>query len=219
MRQTARSACALALAMVAWVCSPLAARAADYNESTSGDLSGVAAAPTPWALDLGANVLIGTAGLNFNTGVNDYDLVAFTVPAGLRLDSVVLTNYQNANAFGASFFALQAGTPWLDGFGFDIGGNFLMGWAHGDSTMEDVDLLHKIQDHANDPPFAIPLASGTYTMLIQDTDTTFDYTLTFHASQVPEPASAALLAIGGYWLLLRIGRMSASISARRLLRR
>jgi hypothetical protein len=189
--------------MVAWGCSPLVARAAAYTESINGDLSGVAAAPTLWTLELGANPLTGTAGANFNTGVNDFDLVAFTVPAGLRLDSILVTNYQNVDPFALAFVGLQAGTPWLDGFGFNIGGNYLMGWAHVDSTMEDVDLLYKIQDHANDPPFAIPLASGTYTMLIQDIDTSFDYTLTFHASAVPEPSAAALLAIGGLWLVRR----------------
>ena len=197
MRQTPCLGRVLALAVVALGCSAAAARAAAYTESIDGDLSGVAAAPTPWALGSGANVLTGTAGANFNTGANDFDLVAFTVPAGLQLDSIVATNYQNIDPFALAFFGLQAGTPWLDGFGFSISGNFLMGWAHVDSTMQGVDMLAKIQDHANDPPFAIPLASGTYTMLIQDIDTSFDYTLTFHASAVPEPSAAALLAIGG----------------------
>jgi hypothetical protein len=197
MRQTACLGRALALAVVALGCSAAVGRAAAYVESIQGDLSGVAAAPTPWVLELGANPLTGTAGVNLNTGANDYDLVAFTVPAGLRLDSILVTNYQNANPFALAFFGLQAGTPWLDGFGFNIGGNFLMGWSHLDSTMVDVDLLYAIQDHANDPPFAIPLGSGAYTMLIQDVDTSFDYTLTFYAaSTVPEPSTAALLAIG-----------------------
>ena len=197
MRQTACLGRALALAVVALGYSAAVARAAAYTESINGDLSGVAAAPTPWALELGANPLTGTAGANFNAGVTDYDLVAFTVPAGLRLDSILVTNYQNANPFALAFFGLQAGTPWLDGFGFNIGGTFLMGWSHLDSTMVDVDLLYAIQDHANDPPFAIPLGSGAYTLLIQDVDTTFDYTLTFHASAVPEPSTAALLAVAG----------------------
>jgi hypothetical protein len=197
MRQTACLGRALALAVVALGNSAVVARAAAYTESIQGDLSGVAAAPTPWVLELGANPLTGTAGVNLNTGANDYDLVAFTVPTGLRLDSILVTNYQNANPFALAFFGLQAGTPWLDGFGFNIGGNFLMGWSHLDSTMVDVDLLYAIQDHANDPPFAIPLGSGAYTMLIQDVDTTFDYTLTFYtASAVPEPSTAALLAVG-----------------------
>jgi len=216
MRQTARSACALTLTVVAWACSPLAARAADYNESTSGDLSGVAASPTPWALSPGANVLAGAAGTNFNTGVNDYDLVAFTVPVGLQLDSILATSYQNVSPFGLSFVGLQAGSPWLDGLGYGVGGGFVMGWSHFDHTAVGADLLAGMQEHANDPPFAIPLASGTYTMLIQDVDTEFDYTLTFNVTSVPEPASAALLAIGGLWLLPRGGRTSAQASGARL---
>lgn len=197
MRQSACWGRALALAVVALGCSAAVASAAAYTESIQGDLSGVAASPTPWALSLGANPLTGTAGTNLNTGSNDYDLVAFTVPAGLRLDSILVTNYENVDPFALAFFALQAGTPWLDGFGFDIGGNFLMGWSHIDRSMEDVDLLYKIQEHANEPPFDIPLGSGAYTLLIQDIDTTFDYTLTFHVAAVPEPSAAALLAIGG----------------------
>jgi hypothetical protein len=197
MRQSVCLGRALALAVVALGCSAAIARAAAYTESINGDLSGVAAAPTPWTLELGANPLTGTAGVNVNAGAIDYDLVAFTVPAGLRLDSILVTNYQNIDPFALAFFGLQAGTPWLDGFGFNVGGNFLMGWSHLDSTMVDVDLLYEIQDHANDPPFAIPLGSGTYTMLIQDVDTSFDYTLTFYAaSTVPEPSTAALLAVG-----------------------
>jgi hypothetical protein len=210
MRQAACSISALAFTLAAWVCTVGAARAAGYAESINGDLSGVAAAPTPWALSLGANVLTGTAGANFNTGANDYDLVAFTVPAGLRLDSILVTNYQNANPFGLAFFGLQAGTPWLDGFGFNVGGNSLMGWSHLDSTMVDVDLLYEIQDHANDPPFAIPLSSGAYTMLIQDVDTSFDYTLTFYASAVPEPSTAALLAVGAVGRCRARGRRRSS---------
>lgn len=197
MRQSACWGRALALAVVALGCSAAVANAAAYTESIQGDLSGVAASPTPWALGLGANPLSGTAGANFNTGANDYDLVAFTVPAGMRLDSILVTNYENVDPFALAFFALQAGTPWLDGFGFDIGGNFLMGWSHIDRSMEDVDLLYKIQEHANEPPFDIPLGSGAYTLLIQDIDTTFDYTLTFHVAAVPEPSAVALLAIGG----------------------
>jgi hypothetical protein len=197
MRQSASFGRALALAAVTLGCSAVVARAAAYTESIDGDLSGVAASPTPWVLGLGANPLSGTAGTNFNAGVNDYDLVAFTVPAGLRLDSIRVTNYQNVDPFAIAFFALQAGTPWLDGFGFDIGGNYLMGWSHIDSTMVDDDLLDKIQEHANEPPFDIPLGSGAYTMLIQDIDTTFDYTLTFQVTAVPEPSTAALVAVGG----------------------
>lgn len=196
MRVSACSLRALALSAMAIACSAGAAGAASYTESVDGDLSGVAASPTPWALGVGANPLTGTAGTNFNTGAGDYDLVSFTLPAGLRLDSITVTNYQNVDPFALAFFGLQAGTPWLDGFGFNITGTFLMGWAHLDSSMEGVDLLAKIQDHANDPPFAIPLSSGTYTLLIQDIDTTFDYTLTFNASAVPEPSSLALAAVG-----------------------
>ncbi|WP_428307255.1 PEP-CTERM sorting domain-containing protein [Lacipirellula sp.] len=168
------------------------AAAASYNESIQGELSSVAASPTPFVLEAGANALIGSAGTDHSVGTVDYDLVALTIPAGLQLDSITIVSYSNQSAFGASFFALQPGSPWLDGFGFDILGFSLMGWAHVHASDTGSDLLPMIHENANPPEFTVPVASGVYTMLMEDIDTPFNYSLLFNVSAVPEPSSLAL---------------------------
>jgi MYXO-CTERM domain-containing protein len=184
----------LALAAMNWSPRPLAA--ANYDETVQGDLSGAPAAPTAWVLAPGANVLSGRAGRNAQAGTEDYDLTAISILPGQQLDSVIVTSYKNQNEFAIAFFALQAGSPWMDALGSDVGGEHLMGYSHLESSMTGIDLLPEFQSHASDPVFAVPLASGVYTMLIQDIDTTFDYALTFNVSSVPEPASASLAVLG-----------------------
>jgi len=187
-------AIAVVVALLGWWTSMRGAHAASYDEAILGDLSGVAAAPTPWVLEAGANSLVGTAGRNVLAETADYDLVSIEIPAGHQLDSITLVSYTNPDIFAMSFIGLQAGSPWLDGFGFDIAGDWLMGWTHIQTPMAGVDLLPLIQSHANPPEFTLPLTSGVYTMLFEDVDTTISYSLLYHVSAVPEPGSIALLA-------------------------
>jgi MYXO-CTERM domain-containing protein len=191
---------AIVVVLLAWCATSRVAWAAAYDESILGDLSDVPAAPTPWTLAAGANQLSGTAGTNALFGTADYDLVALEVPAGHQLDSITIVSYSNPDIFAMSFVGLQAGSPWLDGLGFDIGGYSLMGWAHVQTHMGGMDLLAMIQDHANPPGFSIPLPSGVYTMLIEDVDTMISYALQFNVSAVPEPAGAALALAGALGL-------------------
>jgi hypothetical protein len=170
------------------------AMAANYHEAVDGDLSSVAVSPTAWNLTAGANTITGSAGTNHAAGTVDYDLLAFTVPAGHQLDSITILSYSNESEFGASFFGLQADSPWYDGFGWNIGGYWLMGYAHVQASNVGTDLLPRIHENAPPPEFTIPLASGVYTMLIEDIDTPFNYSLQFNvsAASVPEPSSLAI---------------------------
>ena len=189
-----RLALVVAVALLGWCAATRIAHAASYDEAILGDLSGVAASPTPWVLEAGANPLVGTAGTNGLAGTADFDLVGIEIPAGHQLDSITLVSYTNPDIFAMSFIGLQAGSPWLDGFGFDIAGYWLMGWTHIQTPMAGVDLLPLIQSHANPPEFSLPLPSGVYTMLFEDVDTTISYSLLYNVSAVPEPGSIALLA-------------------------
>ena len=185
----------LAFAAIGWL-APVAS-SATYDESILGDLSSVPAAPTAWTLELGANGLIGSAGGNATSGPRDYDLVSFTIPAGLQLDSIIVNSYENEYEFGMSFFGLQAGSPWLDGLGLDIAGDFLMGWAHLEKFAPITDLLNEMHRLASEPAFAVPLPSGMYTLEIQDVDTVISYSLTFNVSAaVPEPAGMVMMVLG-----------------------
>jgi hypothetical protein len=149
--------------------------ATSYNEANSPDLSDSPSAPTPFPLTVGANTLTGTAGFG------DFDLVHITVPAGNTLASLVLDNY--SNPFNAvSFVGLAAGATWQAGLDFDVDPTYLLGWAHisaSGSTGIGHDLL--IPMSTSIPPgFQRPLAAGEYSLLIQDTDNTVGYSLTFN---------------------------------------
>jgi hypothetical protein len=197
----ARLGRALAFTAVFLVMTSSKMDAATYDESVLGDLSGVAASPTTW------NTLSGSAfseHVEISPGVTelvgfDYDLVAFTIPAGYELDSIIVDTYVNVDQLAQSFVGLQAGSPWLDGFGWAVTGAHLMGHVHLQSYMpvDKTDILVDI--HNVTESFALPLASGEYTMLIEDVDSRFTYTLILNVSAVPEPSSALL---GGFGLAL-----------------
>lgn len=179
--------------------APAAAFAANYDESISGDLSGVPAAPSIWNLNVGANVLKGSAGTS-----SDYDIVSFTIPAGHQLDSLTLDAYQNQGY--ASFLGLQTGSTWTAGLGGSVDGEALLGWDLFDLGFVGTNRLPDIALNGNtiSPQFTPPLGSGTYAMLLQDTASTYNYQFTFNVSAVPEPGTLSLAAVG----LLAIGRLA-----------
>lgn len=205
MRTSEKRALAACTALLAGCLSAGAGRAANYQESISGDISSNPQAPLAWALEPGTNSISGTAGGNFFAGLSDYDLISFTVPNGYKVDSAIVDVYQNIDEFSQSFIGLQAGSPWLDGVGWDIQGNWLLAWMHLENSSPGVDLLQKLLENATSEDYKVPLDSGVYTMLIEDVDTVMTYGLTFHVSAVPEPTAATLAALGAV-ALMRPGR-------------
>lgn len=185
-----------AIALLAGAFLANVAGAATYNEGVDGDLSDNPAAPTAWMLEAGANALIGAAGLGTTA---DFDLIAFTVPAGHQLDSLTLNSFSNSGSY-QSFLGMQAGAAWTTGFDFGVAGETLLGWVLFDPGDVGSNLLPEIG--VNGAAFVLnggftpPLGSGTYTMLLQDTASQFTYGFTLNVSAVPEPATAGLAAIG-----------------------
>jgi hypothetical protein len=181
---------------VAVLCLASAARAANYNETVNGDLSGTPATPTPWLLQADANPLVGAAGKS--AASSDYDLVAFTVPAGHVLTSLVLNSHV-LDASSSSFLGLQAGAVWTTGLGGQVSGDTLIGWEVYDSSYIGANLLISMGQNAEsfNPGNGIvpPLAAGTYTMLLQDTGGAFTYGFTLNVAPVPEPAGFTLAGL------------------------
>jgi hypothetical protein len=189
----------LLLALTCSMSVATAARAGNYNEAINGDLSGVPASPTAWLLGEGANVLTGAGGPD-DMDVNDYDLVAFTVPGGMQLNSIIITSFGIDGR--QNFFGVQEGSPWLDELGMDVVGTYLTGYELVEVSEIGSDLLQKMVDVNNPNSLQPPLGSGVYTLLAQDTSSPFSYTLTFNVSNVPEPTGAlvggvAALAFAG----------------------
>lgn len=156
---------------------------ADYDESVLGDLSGTPASPTAIQLSVGANAVMGSA------GAGDFDLIQFSIPAGSALQSLTLASY--VNPFNAvSFVGLGAGTTWQAGLDFDVDPAKLLGWNHISATGSSgvgADLLIDMSVAPSTPGFVRPLASGDYTLLVQDTDNVVSYALTFNLSSTTAP--------------------------------
>lgn len=164
--------------------------AANFNEATLGDLSGVPASPTSWMLEAGGNVLTGEAG-NTTVGdevIEDYDLVSFTVPAGYKLDTISVPSFTVEDRL--AFLGLQAGTPWNNQLGYDLSDGPLIGWTLLDTDPDVPDLIEIMLPNGMNPDATGPLAAGVYTLELQDVDAKFQYSLSFNVS-------AATAAIAG----------------------
>jgi hypothetical protein len=179
------------------LCAVSARAAVVYNESGNPDLSNSQAAPTAFTLSLGANSIIGSVG----TG-DSQDWVALTLPAGRKLSSLVLASYQSADAQG--FLGVQTGSSFV-GSVFDA--TAYLGYVHfgtgatnnGPPTnVVGTNLLPLMGNNTiatGSQGFTPPLASGTYTFLIQQLGSPTAYQFDFIV--VPEPATCGLLALGG----------------------
>jgi hypothetical protein len=180
---------ALAAALLAL---PSAAAAFSYSEAVDGDLSGNRRSPTSLTAAPGSNLL------TVQAIQNDLDYVRVAVPAGSVLGSILLVSFTSTDDL--AFIAVQAAILFTEPpIGTDV--SRLLGWTHfgvgpaaGGAT-PGTDILDDLGRGAGAIGFMPPLASGTYTFWMQQTQLApSSWTLDFQV--VPEPATALLLGLG-----------------------
>lgn len=180
------------MVLVSFMLASFGAAAANYNEATNGDFSGNHLAPTLFALDSGANQILGTFGKSIIPNVVDLDYFTVVVPTGYRLDRLMLTSLEQGGA--NSFLAVEVGSQLtlspVPPYSFaDI--NKMLGYNHIYKFYQGTDVL---------PVLGVDngLGSGNYTFWVNETDTSdfYSYGFNFEVSPVPEPAISALLIPG-----------------------
>jgi|SRR5688572_1160106 len=198
---------ALTIAAVALVPSPASADSI-YVESVNGDLSNDGLNPTLLVAGLGLNSITGTT-VTPGPGATgrDFDYFTLTIPAGLRLDSVVLSNYFGADL---TFFGMMAGAP------FTVPPTDppltipprLLGWVHLTPGLIGSNLFPTMSSQTIPAPvigFTAPLPAGNYSFWLQEAGPdTANYSLAFNVSAVPELSTFALTTF--VLLLLAAGR-------------
>ncbi len=177
-----------------------------YNESISGDLSNSQATPTAFTLGLGTNAIIGSVN---NTAGDGQDFIALTVPAGDVMTSYVNQAYNSSDNQG--FTGFQIGSPFVGSPGAAAS---YAGYAHFGSgatnpsiptTTVGVDLLPLMANStvaAGATGFTAPLGPGSYTFLIQQLGGLTNYEFDINVNAAPEPATLAMLSLGGFGLLI-----------------
>jgi len=158
-----------------------------WDEAVSGDLSDDRLLPTPLTFASGANTVLGSFGGGGPT--TDRDYFSFVVPAGSRLEAVMV-NPGTGISGGSSFFAMQTGsqitaTP----AGANVGD--LLAFGHYANDAIGTNLLAALL-----PGGATSLSAGTYAVWVQETGGTVPFSFDFVITPVPEPAPALLLGIG-----------------------
>lgn len=181
--------------MLSLACCGSALANVAYDEAISGDFSNLGTSPTPIALALGANQVLGTTGRT--GGVIDRDYFNFTLPAGWQLDSIiVLPGTTSQGISELSFIGVQAGTQvTVNPTGNSPAG--LLGYWHFGPNDIGGDILGVMGVAPGAQGFEAPLPAASYAFWVQDSGTgVASYRLEFNVSAVPEPSTWALLAAG-----------------------
>lgn len=191
----------LTAAMLSCLLPTVAHAALVWDETIGGDFSGNGLEPTHIDIMPGGNTVLGTTG-NAGAGI-DRDYLSFTVPDGMLLTSLTLTEATSISG-GSSFLALQEG-PALTVTPAGVGVENLLGYTHYSYEHLGVNLLPMIA-----AGLSTGLPTGAYSLWIQETGGPASYGLDFEVTEVPVPGAALLFLSGLAGLsALRRNRISA----------
>jgi hypothetical protein len=161
-----------------------------FYEAIGGDLSNDPNAPTPILLSEGIGSVI--AAVNVDTDQQDW--FAVTIPAGFVLSSLVLGDYDSQDP--VAFAGFQRGSTFRGSY---LEPSQYNGYSHIGNDVRFTDILPLMGNQTVNPGslgFNIPLESGVYTFLVQQTGGPTLYQLDFEVTAVPAPAALALGATG-----------------------
>ncbi len=179
--------CLLALGLA--LAAPAAHATIVWYEVPNGDLSNSPTGPTRITLAEGNNTIIASVG-----GMDPQDWMALTVPAGLQISAMLLTDYDSINP--VSFVGFQGGPSFV--------GDYLipqsyLGYMHFSANEVGQDLLPIMADPAiavDAQGFTSPLSSGVYTFFVQQFDEDTLYRFEFEVTAVPAPGAVGVGAAG-----------------------
>lgn len=152
---------------------------------------------------LGSNTVSGTFGED-GSPVGDGDVFAFTIPAGMLLTSINLTQYDtDVSPMNGSFFAIASGSN--VGTSIPTAGNHLSNML----ISETGELLDDLEAGAFSgiSTLTTPLPAGTYSIFLHEVSALVDYTLDFDVQAVPEPAATPTVMAAGAFLLVALRRL------------
>lgn len=164
-----------------------------WDEAVNGDLSNDGEATTPVVMTVGPNRVIGATG-NSGQGV-DADHFRFTVPPGTRLTSITLLDNTTVSG-GSSFFGIAVGPS--------ISATNLLTFLHYSADQIGSNLMPMLGTG--------PLASGTYSVWVQETGGPVKYGFEFVTTPVAINATVPTLP---EWGLLLLGALLALIAWRK----
>jgi hypothetical protein len=189
-----RLSTAFTLAALAVATPSLAA--VTWDETLQGDLSNDGLVVQTFVLAAGSNQVLGSTGRDVPGGTVDRDYFGVDVPTGHVWTGMTLLPGSGVIG-GASFVALQAGSPFtVPPSTPDASG--LMGWWLYGSADVGSDLLPLMAVPSfGSSGFALPLPAGTYSLWVQETGVgSVAYGFDLQIQAVPEAPMAALWAIG-----------------------
>lgn len=189
-----------------WLCSvcvfaglasaPVARAGVVYNEPVDGEISGDRLAPTSITLGgVGDNFVV------FAVSLGDLDFFTVTIPSGLAVSELVLTDYESDDP--VAFLAFMPGAEFNDDTDFPNPALY-SGLAHFGANELGLDLFPSMQAGLGFPVlgFPVPLPAGQYTFWVQQIGAITSIGLNF----VTIPGPSAFAGVGLGWLVARSGR-------------
>ena len=159
-----------------------------YIEFLQGDLSDNHAAPSQLTVHQGSNELLGFMAGDLGGGLIDRDYFRFTVPEGMVLSQIILTQYFSIDP--VAFLAVVPG-PAFPHDGETTLPSELLGWVHLGEEHLGLDIMPLMGMQGQG--FTPPLPSGEYSFWAQQLGEPTDYVLNF-VVEVPAPYGLFALA-------------------------